>query len=119
MSVRVSAAKAPSTSFELLQWPGSFLVTPAAERIAVVTIAVACTAASRRLAAVLGHYRRCEWYQWVRVAIAHPFWPLARAATTGVAGGELVTASAFCRTRVSLCVVGLGQPRFINSSNRI
>ena len=60
----------------------------------VFILAVGVTAASRRLAAVLGRRCRCEWYRYVRTAIAFPFWPLARAATTGVAGGELVTASA-------------------------
>ena len=56
------------------------------------------TAASRRLAAVLGHHRKCEWYLQERTAIAFPVWPLAQVATTGVAGDELVKPSEFCRT---------------------
>ena len=46
------------------------------------------TAASRRLAAVMVRCRRCEWYPYVRMGIAVPFWAVARVATTGVAGGE-------------------------------
>ena len=51
------------------------------------------TTASRRLAADLVRCRRCEWYSCVRMSIAVPFWPLARTATIGVAGGELGAAT--------------------------
>ena len=58
-------------------------------------LAVEVTAASRRLAVVLGHHWKREWYLRERMAIAFPFWSLAQVATTGVAGDELVTASEF------------------------
>ena len=54
----------------------------------IVVIPVLSTSAPFRLAAVLVHHRGCEWYQRVRIAIAHPYLAPTRTTVLLVAGGE-------------------------------
>lgn len=39
----------------------------------LLPLVVCYRAAPLRLAGALVHHRGCEWYQWVRTAIAHPY----------------------------------------------
>ena len=55
-----------------------------------------------RLAGVLGCHRRCEWFPWMRKAIAIPFWSLGAVAVTGVTGDKPVNPFGFCRESSAL-----------------